>query len=216
MLRALMTLALIVPLAAGCATTRGRTSVAVDASEQSSGWESVATQEDLARINALPARWSSARAAVPKRLAKKLAAEGPLVQPDAALDLPALPPGSYRCRLVRFGGRAGFASFAPDFCYVEGDAKSLSFTKQTGSTLPGGWLHADTDKRQVFLGTFRTGSEKIAPPYGRDPARDVAGVIERVAPFRWRLVLTHPGKGALLDLYELVPVPPSIPGGSAR
>ncbi|QNQ09111.1 DUF4893 domain-containing protein [Sphingomonas alpina] len=214
--RALLTLALFGSLTAGCATTRGHTSVVVDASAQTSGWESVATAADLERINALPERWAKARAAVPKRLAGKLAAEGPLVQPDAALDLPALPPGPYRCRLIRFGGRAAFTSFAPDICYVEGDTKSLSFTKQTGTILPGGWLYADTSKRQVFLGTFRNGSEKIAPSYGHDPARDVAGVIERVAPFRWRLALTQAGKGALLDVYELVPVPPTVPGSSAR
>ncbi|MES2056193.1 MAG: DUF4893 domain-containing protein [Pseudomonadota bacterium] len=216
MYRALLTLALFGSLTAGCATTRNHTSVVVEASAQPSGWESVATPEDLVRLEALPSRWAAARAAVPKRLASKLAAEGPLVQPDAALDLPALPPGPYRCRLLRFGGRAAFTSFAPDFCYVEGDTKSLSFTKQTGTILPGGWVYADTNKRQVFLGTFRNGAEKIAPSYGHDPERDVAGVIERVGPFRWRFVLAHAGKGALLDLYELVPVPPTGPGSPAR
>ena len=81
-------------------------------------------------------------------------------------------------------------------------------TKQTGENLPGGWLHADSDRRLVFLGTLREKGETAAPPYGGAPARDIAGVVERVGPFRWRLVLTRAGKGALLDLYELVPVAP--------
>ena len=29
---------------------------------------------------------------------------------------------------------------------------------------------------------------------------------------RWRLVLTQAGNGALLDIYELVPVTPLVPG----
>ena len=89
----------------------------------------------------------------------------------SGLDLPALSPGSYHCRLVRLAGRAGYASFAPDFCYVDGNGAGLSFTKQTGTTLPGGWLHPDSDRRQVFLGTMRNTPAQVAPPYGTNPAR---------------------------------------------
>lgn len=216
MFRALMILAAVAPCVAGCATTRHsaakRPMVAVETPPERPGWSTIATAEDRARIAALPEHWARARAAVPKRLARRMTEEGALLDPAAALDLPALPPGPYRCRLVRLGGRAGYASFAPDFCYIEGDTNGLSFTKQTGENLPGGWLHPDTDRRQVFLGTFRTGAAKVAPAYGRDPARDIAGVVERVAPFRWRLVLTKAGQGAILDIYELVPVPPAVPG----
>lgn len=216
MLRALMILAVLAPGVAGCATTRGgaaaRGSVAIEAAPEAPSWTTIVTPADRARIAALPDLWTRARAAVPRRFARRLSGEGALLDPASALDLPTLPPGPYRCRLVRLGGPAGYASFAPDFCYVEGDSSSLSFTKQTGQTLPGGWLHADTDRRQVFLGTLRTRAASVASAYGKDPARDVAGVVERVAPFRWRLVLTKAGKGALLDIYELVPVPPALSG----
>ena len=215
MVRALMILAVLGPGLAGCATTRGgavgRASVAIETAPEAPSWTTIATPADRARITALPDVWTRARAAVPRRFARRMSGEGALVDPGAALDLPALPPGPYRCRLVRLGGRAGYASFAPDFCYIEGDNSSLSFTKQTGQTLPGGWLHADTDRRQVFLGTLRTRAASVAPAYGKDAARDVAGVVERVAPFRWRLVLTKAGQGALLDIYELIPVPPASP-----
>ena len=60
----------------------------------------------------------------------------------------------------------------------------------------------------MFLGTFRERGESAASPYGQTPARDVAGVVERIGPFRWRLVLTKSKKGAFFDLYELVPVAP--------
>lgn len=216
-MRALMILAVGTACLAGCATQpRGGSAgkapaVAAEPVPAAPHWTTIATPGDRARLAALGDSWTRARSAVPRRLAGRIAAEGALLDPAAALDLPALSPGSYRCRLVRLGGRAGYASFAPDFCYVDGNGAGLSFTKQTGTTLPGGWLHPDGDRRQVFLGTMRTTPAQIAPPYGTNPARDVAGVVERVGPLRWRLVMTRAGQGAILDLYELVPVPPATP-----
>ena len=188
------------------------TAPAVTIGSEPAGWDVTASASDRQRIAALPATWARARAAVPRRQAAKLKAEGALVDPAAALEAPTLPPGPYHCRLVRFGGRAGFASYAPDFCYVEVEKDSLAFTKQTGTNLPVGWLFPDTHTRQIFLGSFKRPGEAAAPAYGDRPAQDVAGVVERVAPFRWRLVLTQAGNGAMLDIYELVPVTPLVPG----
>ncbi len=213
-MRALMILAIGAACVAGCTThprSSGRPVVTAERDPAAPRWTTIATPGDRARLETLSDSWTRARAAVPKRLARRVKEEGALLDPAAALDLPALSPGSYRCRLVRLGGRAGYASFAPDFCYVDGDGTGLSFTKQTGTTLPGGWLHPDTDRRQVFLGTVRTAAAEVAPPYGTSPARDIAGVVERVGPLRWRLVMTRAGQGAILDLYELVPVPPAPP-----
>lgn len=169
-------------------------------------WEQIVTAADQAGIAALPQRWALALAAIPRRSMTRLRAEGALAEPEAALAMPTPPPGPYHCRLVRFGGRSGIATFPPDFCYVETSEGRLSFTKQTGRNLPNGWLHEDTPTRHVLLGTMGPGR------YGDVPGRDVAGVVERVSPFRWRLVLTRGGRGALLDVYELVPVTPEVPG----
>lgn len=196
----------------GCTAGTARPRATPHMAATPTGWAGSVTAEDRSRLDALPATWSRARAAVPVRLKAKLDAEGPLVQPGAALDLPALPPGPYYCRLVRLGGTHGLDTYKPDFCTVDGTTHALSFTKQSGTSLPGGWLFPDTDKRQVFLGTFRPARADSAPPYSVNPAQDVAGVVERVAPFRWRLVLTRAGKGALLDIYELVPVTPVVRG----
>ncbi len=208
MRRAVFALVLSPIVAGGCAT-RPLAVVEIEPVVQVAEpkeWERTVTSADRAKLAALPDQWRRARASVPRRASKKLAAEGPLVDPAIALDLPTPPPGPYHCRLVRFGGRAGLATFPPDFCYVETSGGGLSFTKQTGGNLPRGWLYEDTPKREVFLGTTGPGR------YGDDPARDVTGVVERVSPFRWRLVLTRAGQGALLDVYELVPVTPEVPG----
>lgn len=211
MFRVLSALLILGPLLAGCATPprRAGASVQIEA-PHGPDWQAIASPADQALIAALDTTWATARAAAKGRTAKRMASEGALLDSRAALDLPAMSPGSYRCRLVRIGGRRGYATYAPDFCYVDGDGKGVSLTKQTGENLPGGWLHVDSDRRLVFLGTFRTPGESAAPPYGGTPARDVAGVVERVGPQRWRLVLTKAQKGALLDIYELVPIAPAM------
>ncbi len=208
MRRAASALALSAVVLGACAT-RPRPVVTVEPiveAAEPKEWEGLITPADRAKLATLPDLWRRARSAVPRRAAARLAAEGALVDPTVALDLPTPPPGPYHCRLVRFGGRVGITTFPPDFCYVETSGGGLSFTKQTGSNLPQGWLHEDTPKREVFLGTTGPGR------YTDDPARDVVGVVERVSPFRWRLVLTRAGRGAVLDLYELVPVTPEVPG----
>ncbi|WP_353205374.1 DUF4893 domain-containing protein [Sphingomonas sp.] len=209
-------LASIAVLVSGCAVKHHRPTPLHRApgvtSQAPMAWETLVTAADRVRLASLNEVWTKARAAVPGRLRAKLAQEGPLVDPAAALDLPSLPPGTYSCRLVRLGGRVGFATFKPDFCTVDGTARNLSLTKQSGSVLPGGWLFPDTDRRQIFLGTFRPAHVKTAPAYSVNAAQDLAGIVERVAAFRWRLVLTRAGGGAAVDLYELVPVTPHVPG----
>jgi len=176
------------------------------------GWRATASATDRGRLDALSDTWKQALAQVPARLRAKVDAEGGLLKPDAAQTLPELTPGSYLCRLVRLGGPRGYVSYKPDFCYITGEGDKRSFTKQTGTQLPGGWLFADTDTRQIFLGSNRATAAGTAPPYGTNPSRDVVAAIERVAPFRWRMVVPHGSAGAVLDIYELVPIPPKVPG----
>ena len=197
-------------LAAGCAK---QMHVAVASQpDVPNNWHTRITSVDRGAIDQLGAVWAKARAAVPRRSRVAFAAEGPLVDPTVALAKPQLPPGLYYCRLVRLGGRTGFATFKPDFCTVVANADGMAFNKQSGSVQPRGWLFEHNDTREVFLGALQPLRGGAAPAYGANPAANVAGVVERVSAFRWRMVLTHAGGGALLDVYELVPVTPKVPG----
>jgi len=196
---------------AGCATgPKAVVSVAPGAPvEQPTGWRATATADDQARIAGLSDRMQHMLAAIPAGARARVAAEMPLLDPKSGLDAPALSPGSYQCRLVRIGGRRGVVSYKSDFCYIAIVDGKQSFTKQTGTQLPGGWLFDDdSGKRLIFLGTLRPQQAPSAPPYGQVRQRDVAAVIERIAPFRWRMALVkNDGQGdQMLDIYELIPV----------
>lgn len=219
MRRAAMILFALTPALVACTTTGARKHPAAIATlEPQRQWAGLASAEDQARLSELQELFVKARAAVPRNRARLVDAETALVDPTAAQLLPELPPGPYHCRLVRFGGKARFATFKPDFCYVEAGKGNLSFTKQTanqGGSLPQGWIYPDGERRQVFLGANRRKGEAEGRRYGDDPNRDLIGVVERVSPFRWRLVLAQAGGGGTLDLYELVPVTPQVPGATA-
>ncbi len=218
MARIVRVLSVLLPLLAGCshlATTQtSRVTAAAPAPVAGPEWLGIATPADRVLIAALPQSWARATSRAGRRTLAARQAEGAILDPAVALESPALPPGSYYCRLLRFGARATFRTFKPDFCYVEIRDGKLGFTKQTGSTLPTGWILPDTATRQIFLGTLKGASTPgEAPVYGHSAA-DVAGIVERVSPFRWRLTLTRAGAGSLLDLYELVPITPAVPGAT--
>lgn len=204
------TIALCLPLAltSACATlSRPQIADATtsQAAEAPVGWRAIARPEDQQRIAAIDARFDVARADLPRRLQPRGAADKRLLDPQAAQPLPALTPGGYQCRRIRLGGRTRITHFKPDTCYVkleQGDR--LSYTTQSGTMMPGGWLYPDGDDRLVLLATNRPAGMKAAPAYGIDAGKDLVGVIERIGPMRWRLTLPQDGE---LDIWELTPWP---------
>ncbi len=175
-------------------------------------WMSVASAPDTDRVRRLEDAWrqglAEARAA---GFRQAVAAEGELLRPSAALPMPALTPGSYQCRLVRLGRYTrktrAYEAFKPFFCYVEAVEGQLTLVKQTGSERPAGRLwEDDLPTRMVFLGSMALGNDEGPLAYGEKSARDMAGVVERVAPFRWRLVIPWPRGQSKLDVFELTPV----------
>ena len=112
--------------------------------------------------------------------------------------------------VVKLGSRPALIAYRPFHCFVEAEGDLLTMVKASGSQRPAGRLWADGDTRMVFLGAMAFGDED-PPAYGEDEVRDVAGYLERIDAFRWRLVVPDPGGGALLDVYELIPSVPLEP-----
>ncbi len=178
-----------------------------------SDWKAIALPADLTRISLIEASWSAAlREAQSRRFGKAVQAEGTLLEAKAALPRPAPPPGRYRCRIVKVGisasGRGiGFARFKPFYCFVQTEGALLTFTKGTGTQRPGGRLWDDGDARMIFLGGSAEGRGAITP-YGGDPRRNRAGVLERIGDFQWRLVFPGQASDAHIEVMELVPDTP--------
>ena len=167
-------------------------------------WRAVARPEDQDRLARLDLAWTEGLAGA-RAFTGQVRAEGALLEPGAALPRAVLPPGSYRCRLFRFGGRRGLTVYPPYFCHVGVEGELLSFTKQTGTERPAGYLWTDGDRRMVFLGALAAAGQSAPPAYGEDPASEVAGIVERVGDFRYRLVMPWPRAGATIDVLDLVP-----------
>ena len=210
------TLAATVLLAlAGCTTggeaERPRPLITAEPQTKADVWQGIATDADESRISRLGLAWQEALQEARQVSEQEVDAEGALLRPRAALPRPAPTPGSYYCRLIKHGKAEAKATalekFKPFFCYVEVEDNLLTIVKQTGSQRPAGRLWED-DKpdRLIFLGSLALGDEQQPLAYAEDPKRDMAGVLERIGPFRWRLVIPWPQNSSKLDVFELRPV----------
>lgn len=206
----------LLALLAGCETVddgrpRRSGSVVVEEQTKADVWIGIATDADEGRLGRLGLAWQSALGDARPQFRSEIEAEGQLLVPRAALPRPAPTPGSYNCRMVRLGstreGEPAFERFNPFFCYVQVEDDLLTIVKQTGSQRPAGRLwEDDRDDRLIFLGSLALGNEEQPLAYGDDPRRDMAGVFERIGPFRWRLVIPFPEGGGTLHVFELTPV----------
>jgi hypothetical protein len=186
-------------------------------------WYSTASGEDIQRLERIDEAWRQALTeARSKGFVKAVEQEGVLLRPNAALPRPAPTPGPYRCKVIKLGTIKGrgtpFNAYKPFACYVEVENELLTIVKQTGSQRPAGRLYQDLkESRLIFLGTLALGTEEAPLPYGERADRDMAGVLERIGPFRFRLVVPFPRVESKLDVIELVPVVETDierPGGS--
>ena len=186
-------------------------SVEVGPPLKSEAWRQVATDADESRLARLATAWEQGLGDVRRNYAGEVRREGVLLRPQAALPRPAPTPGSYNCRLIKLGRATpktrAYESFKPFFCYVEVEGDLLSIVKQTGSQRPAGRLWEDDDpNRLFFLGSLALGSEDQPLAYGDNPERDMAGILQRIGPFKWRLVIPWPQSTSKLDVFELTPV----------
>ena len=197
-----LVLPLLAALAACAGAKRPATAIAVEAVETPVTWRDTIAPQDRLTLEALPQRLAGFAAKVP---ARQRQAQGPLLDPTAALDHATLPPGAYHCRALRVA-RATIRKGTADFCHVSGEAQGMGFVKQTGTAPTAGYLYADGD-RYVFLGAKQRRAGENAQAYGTSQAADVVGMVERVGNFRWRMAVAGAAPGQF-DLYELTPVPP--------
>ena len=191
--------------------TRPTPRIELGPSPKSDAWKGVATSADEDRLNRLAEAWESALSDARRAAAGEIRREGALLREDVSLPRPMPTPGSYNCRLIKIGKAAPrskpYESFKPFFCYVEVEDDLLTIVKQTGSQRPAGRLWEDDDpNRLVFLGSLALGSEDQPLAYGDNPKRDMAGVLQRIGPFKWRLVIPWPQSTSKLDVFELTPV----------
>jgi hypothetical protein len=200
----------------GCRTEprgdRPRPVVSVEPPSKAERWMQIASAADVRRLNNVTGAWAAGLADARRaNFVTALRDEAALLRTNAALPRPAPTPGSYNCRLVRLGstgkGKPAFEKFKPFFCYIQVEGDILTIVKQTGDTRPAGRLWEDNDEsRLIFLGSLALGDEEAPLAYGENPRRDMAGIFERIGPFKWRLVIPWPQDGAKLDVFELTPV----------
>lgn len=191
---------------AGCG---GGSRVADVSAPLQANWRAIATPADRDRLRTWREAWVQALAKAQPRYAAQIAAAGAILQPDAALDGAMPPPGDYRCRVFKLGGKTpGNLDYidGPAFaCRIARAGGELRFVKLDGSQRPAGLLYPAADDRMVFLGTMMLSDETMAMAYGRDPERDMIGAFERIGARHWRLVLPWPRWESTLDVIDLVP-----------
>lgn len=207
----LAVLSLTAALLPGCAMMAASTGTFSRADAISDGrWQSVATEADRRRLRDWWPAWQEALASARQAgHAAQLAAQGPLLDPIAALPDPHLPPGAYRCRVIKLGAaRSGGPAYVayPWFqCRVGAEQDMVSLIKISGSQRQVGLIFSDTDRRAIFLGTLALADEASAMDYGTDASRNLAGIVERIGPKRWRVVFPRPAFESIVDVMELAP-----------
>jgi hypothetical protein len=173
-------------------------------------WRQIVTTSDRDRL----ARWRSAWiAGLDKAMAAgsgaQVSAQGPLLKPDVALDDPLLPQGDYSCRVIKMGaqtkGLMDYIAYPYFTCRVSMLDGRLHLAKLNGSQRPVGDIFPDEGRRMIFLGAMTLGDEARPLPYGRDGERDMVGILERVAPQRWRIAFPYPRWESTIDVFELTP-----------
>jgi hypothetical protein len=194
-------------LLAACTPQRTGPAAAVP---QEAAWRSIATEHDRERIREWRTAWMKAlKQARAAGHGTALAAEGPLLLPDAAIDGVAPPAGDYRCRTIKIGAKSPglleYVAYPAFSCRIGAGEESRDFAKLTGSQRPIGRLFVENDRRMVFLGTLQLGDEQGTLRYGHDVERAMAGVFERVGERRWRLVFPYPHYESVVDVLELIP-----------
>lgn len=177
------------------------------AAPRQTGWRAMATEHDRQRLRAWRDAWMQGLAAARAGDgAATVAADPALFDPDRSVPDPLPPVGEYRCRAFKLGAARGVTVRPWGRCRVEAEGPLLRVSRIDGPQRPTGLIFSDTAARAILLGTMVLSDEKRSLRYGRDQARDLAGMVQRIGPARWRIVLPFPAYESVIDVVELVPV----------
>jgi hypothetical protein len=174
-------------------------------------WRAIISHRDVDRMREWRKSWVAALAqAREEGNGASIAAEGPLLDPDAGLANPMPPAGDYRCRVIAIGSgsgaRGGLTVEPTGQCRLNTVGNGiLGFSRLDGPQRPIGRIYPGPGAQLTFLGALAVGDESRPFDYGVDEQRSLAGLVERVAPGRWRLVLPRPPFGGAFQVIELVP-----------
>ena len=204
-MRAAVPIALVIA-ASACNTITQPTQMV---SQPALAWRDLASRNDEQRLRDWRKTFVEAVAAARKGgHAMEVAAEGALLDPDAAIGGP-IPNGDYNCRLIKLGakgqGMLDFVAYPAFRCRVSAEGRLQKFAKLTGSQRQVGLLFPGDAMREVLLGSLALGDEQGAMQYGQDEMRNVVGYVERIGANRWRLIMPKPHFESQMDVMELVP-----------
>ena len=129
---------------------------------------------------------------------------------DSAVGYEAPPAGLYRCNMTKLAGKY-LDLIAYDYfqCRVIVEDGRRQFVKLTGSQRQVGYIydaapdHAGDDRHGVFLGTLVLGDEDRLVPYGSREDRDEAGIVQKLAEKRWRMIFPKPFYEADINIIDL-------------
>jgi len=204
-----MRTAVLIALVIGASACSTITQPTQMVSQPTLAWRDLASSKDEQRLRDWRKTFVEAVAAARTGgHAADVAAEGALLEPDAAIGGP-IPNGDYNCRLIKLGakgqGMLDYVSYPAFRCRVSAEGRLQKFAKLTGSQRQVGLLFPGDAMREVFLGSLALGDEQGAMQYGQDEMRNVVGYVERIAPNRWRLIMPKPHFESQMDVMELVP-----------
>ena len=106
---------------------------------------------------------------------------------------------------AKTAGHDDFIAYPAHRCQVRASDAITKLVELNGLQKPSGKLYQDGPSRVVFLGTMILGDEVKAIAYGRDADRDIVGVVQRVEPKRWRMIMPQPAWESMADVLELTP-----------
>ncbi len=192
---------------AGCATAGSGTRSTVD--QRADNRRPAISSDDARRLHDWRDALVAGRAdAASHGGGEMLVQEGALLLPDVEQAGARLPVGNYRCRTIKLGARGAasrhFAVYPVVDCLVTSQVGHDHFATLAGAQRLSGVLFENDLRQKAFAGAVSLKDEAGHARYGQDVDRNAVGVMQQLAPNRWRLVMPYPAFESVVDVVEIV------------